>query len=215
MMDALTTGMFDANLDGTGEEAHPDWRNKVDWLGIQYYFRSGVSAANPLLPEPVALTPCTNGFDFGACLQTTNQTFCVPQMGYEFWPEALEATIALGPEIEQLHAPAAFGAALQIAARFTARRHHGVKKIVRNRKAIEHRDHALRRARRVGDEHDRTARRAEPADRIDGRREHLAPVVEHPPHVADRAIVVGRDIGQAGKDWRRRNDHGLCLHSRP
>jgi beta-glucosidase len=93
MMDALKTGMFDANLDGTGDEPHPDWTNKVDWLGIQYYFRSGVSAANPLLPEPVALTPCTNGFDYGACLQTTDPTFCVPQMGYEFWSDGLRTIL--------------------------------------------------------------------------------------------------------------------------
>ncbi|HEY5949209.1 MAG TPA: family 1 glycosylhydrolase, partial [Kofleriaceae bacterium] len=93
MVDALQTGMFDADLDGTGEEAHPDWRNKLDWLGVQYYFRSGVSAANPLLPAPVSLTPCTNGFDFGACLQTTNQTFCVPQMGYEYWADGLREVL--------------------------------------------------------------------------------------------------------------------------
>jgi beta-glucosidase/6-phospho-beta-glucosidase/beta-galactosidase len=93
MMDALTTGVFDADLDGTGEEAHPDWRGKVEWLGIQYYFRSGVSAANPLLPEPVSLAPCTNGFDFGSCLQTTNETFCVPQMGYEFWSDGIRTIL--------------------------------------------------------------------------------------------------------------------------
>ncbi len=53
MMDALTTGMFDANLDGTGEEAHPDWVGTADWLGIQYYFRTGVSGDKPLIPAPV------------------------------------------------------------------------------------------------------------------------------------------------------------------
>jgi beta-glucosidase len=93
MMDALRDGMFDADLDGTGEEAHPEWKDKVDWLGLQYYFRAGVSAANPLLPAPVSLTPCTTGFDFGACLQTTNQTFCVPQMGYEFWSDGLRTVL--------------------------------------------------------------------------------------------------------------------------
>jgi beta-glucosidase len=93
MMDALESGMFDADLDGTGDEAHPDWKGKVDWLGIQYYFRSGVSAANPLIPAPVSLTPCTNGFDFGACLQATNQTFCVPQMGYEFWADGIRTIL--------------------------------------------------------------------------------------------------------------------------
>jgi beta-glucosidase len=93
MMDALQSGMFDADLDGTGEESHPSWRGKVDWLGVQYYFRAGVSAANPLLPAPVSLTPCTTGFDFGSCLQATSQSFCVPQMGYEFWSDGIRTVL--------------------------------------------------------------------------------------------------------------------------
>ncbi|HEU4615600.1 MAG TPA: family 1 glycosylhydrolase, partial [Kofleriaceae bacterium] len=93
MVDALRTGMFDANLDGTGEEAHPDWIGKVDWLGLQYYFRAGVTAGTAILPEPVALTPCLNQVDLGACLQTTNPTFCVPQMGYEFWSDGLRTVL--------------------------------------------------------------------------------------------------------------------------
>lgn len=93
MMDALTTGMFDADLDGVSEEPQPSWAGKVDWLGIQYYFRAGVSGANPLLPAPVSLTPCTTGFDFGSCLPAADPTFCVPRMGYEFWPDGLRTIL--------------------------------------------------------------------------------------------------------------------------
>jgi beta-glucosidase len=93
MMDALTDGMFDANLDGTAEESHPSWIGKTDWLGIQYYFRAGVTGSRSVIPEPVALTPCTTGFDFGSCLQTPNTTFCVPQMGYEFWSDGLRTIL--------------------------------------------------------------------------------------------------------------------------
>ena len=93
MVDAIQTGMFDADLDGTGEEPQPEWQGRLDWLGIQYYFRAGVSGANPLVPAPIALAPCTTGFDFGSCLQTTNQTFCVPQMGYEYWPDGLRTIL--------------------------------------------------------------------------------------------------------------------------
>ena len=93
MMDALTTGMFDADLDGTGEEAHPSWTDSADWLGIQYYFRAGVSGANPIIPAPVALTPCTTGFDFGSCLPASDPTFCVPRMGYEFWSDGLRTIL--------------------------------------------------------------------------------------------------------------------------
>ncbi len=34
-VDALTSGMFDTNLDGTADEAHPDWAGTLDWLGVQ------------------------------------------------------------------------------------------------------------------------------------------------------------------------------------
>ncbi len=93
LVDALTTGFFDANLDQVGDEAHPDWKDTLDWLGVQYYFRAGVSAANPLLPAPILLTPCTQGFNLGSCLQATDETFCVPQMGYEFWSDGIRTVL--------------------------------------------------------------------------------------------------------------------------
>ena len=37
----------------------------------------------------VSLTPCLNGLDLGSCLQTPNRSFCVPQMGYEFWSDGI------------------------------------------------------------------------------------------------------------------------------
>ena len=88
-IDSIVNGTFDADLDGTPDEQHPEWAGRIDWLGLQYYFRAGVTGANPLLPAPVSLTPCTEGFNFGSCLLTTDQTFCVPQMGYEFWADGI------------------------------------------------------------------------------------------------------------------------------
>ena len=29
---------------GDAEESQPDWMGKLDWLGVQYYFRAGVTA---------------------------------------------------------------------------------------------------------------------------------------------------------------------------
>ncbi|HEY5923329.1 MAG TPA: family 1 glycosylhydrolase [Kofleriaceae bacterium] len=92
-IDALRDGTFNSQLIGTPDEQHPDWTGRIDWLGIQYYFRAGVSGANPVIPAPVSLTPCTNGIDFGACLQTTNDTFCVPQMGYEYWADGIRTIL--------------------------------------------------------------------------------------------------------------------------
>jgi len=92
-VDAIVNGGFDSDVDGTIDEQHPEWAGRLDWLGLQYYFRAGVTASPALLPAPVAVTPCFQGFDLGSCLQTTNQSFCVPQMGYEFWADGLRGVL--------------------------------------------------------------------------------------------------------------------------
>lgn len=92
-IDALTAGMFDANLDGTPDEAQPTWANKLDWLGVQYYFRTGVTGQSQAIRE-LGLTPCFGAFDFGACLPPTDPTFCVPTMGYEFYAPGLGTILA-------------------------------------------------------------------------------------------------------------------------
>jgi beta-glucosidase len=88
-IDSIVNGSFDTNIDGTPDEQHPEWAGRLDWLGLQYYFRAGVTAQPALLPSPVSLTACFNGLDFGSCLQTPQPTFCVPQMGYEFWSDGI------------------------------------------------------------------------------------------------------------------------------
>jgi beta-glucosidase len=89
-VDAITTGMFDSNFDGTPDESHPEWANTIDWLGLQYYSRAGVTADPGLLD---GVTPCTNGLDFGACLPAPDPSYCVPQMGYESWPDGFEGVL--------------------------------------------------------------------------------------------------------------------------
>lgn len=86
-VDAALHGTFDTNLDGISDEDHPEWAGTLDWLGLQYYFRAGVSADRAVLPEPLSLTPCFGGFDLGACLPAKDPTFCVPDMGYEGWAQ--------------------------------------------------------------------------------------------------------------------------------
>jgi len=86
--DSVTKGAFDFDLDGTAEEAHADWANTLDWLGVQYYMRAGVTAKNGLIPV-LALTPCFSGVDTGACLPPKDPSFCVPVMGYETYPPGL------------------------------------------------------------------------------------------------------------------------------
>jgi beta-glucosidase len=88
-VDSVRNGTFDADFDGTGEESHPEYRAadgspSIDWLGVQYYFRAGVTAM-PAILAPVGLTPCFGPIDSGACVDPYDPTFVVPAMGYEFW----------------------------------------------------------------------------------------------------------------------------------
>jgi len=85
-IDSIMNGTFDANLDGTPDEQLPEIKNTLDWLGLQYYFRAGVSAQNAIVPV-LNLVPCGSGFDFGACVPPVGGDFtkCVPAMKYEFY----------------------------------------------------------------------------------------------------------------------------------
>lgn len=87
-VDAVRTGAFDANLDGVPEEMHPEWRNHLDWLGVQYYFRAGVSATPEIIPR-VRANVCLPGINLGACVPAADPTHYVPVMGYEFWAPGL------------------------------------------------------------------------------------------------------------------------------
>jgi beta-glucosidase len=96
LVDSLRDGTFDPDLDGEGDEPHPDWAGKLDWLGVQYYFRAGVTA-QPATIGAVGLTPCFGPLDFGACLPPVDPTHWVPSMGYEYWePGLAEILLDLG-----------------------------------------------------------------------------------------------------------------------
>jgi beta-glucosidase/6-phospho-beta-glucosidase/beta-galactosidase len=93
-VDAVRQGKFDGDLDGTLEEDMPEIAGTVDWLGVQYYFRAGVSGTTldgqpgGVLPV-VNVTPCFPPFDFGACLPLEDPTKCIPAMRYEYWEPGL------------------------------------------------------------------------------------------------------------------------------
>lgn len=96
-VDSALHGTFDADLDGNAEEPHPEWAGTVDWLGLQYYFRAGVSADRPLIGAPANFMPCFTGFDNGACLPAPDTSYCVPQMGYEGWTDGIhDVLVAFG-----------------------------------------------------------------------------------------------------------------------
>ena len=111
-VDSVMNGTFDPGLDGTAEELHPEWlwtpegggeaRPSIDWLGLQYYFRAGVTARPALLPV-LNVTPCFGPLNSGACLAPAHETFWVPDMGYEFWPagflDVMRAVAGRYPEL--------------------------------------------------------------------------------------------------------------------
>jgi beta-glucosidase len=82
--DSIVHGGFDADLDQVREEAHPDWRGKLDWLGVQYYSRQGVSAEPQVIPR-LDLMVCFGEFDFGTCVEPADPTHYVPAMDYEYY----------------------------------------------------------------------------------------------------------------------------------
>jgi len=88
LVEAIRAGEFDSDLDGTLDQPLPEIKDTLDWLGVQYYFRAGVTSTPALLPV-VALTPCTNGVDLGACVPPLDPSFCVPSMHYEYWAQGL------------------------------------------------------------------------------------------------------------------------------
>ncbi|TXS62981.1 glycoside hydrolase family 1 protein [Streptomyces sp. sk2.1] len=89
ILDSLWKGSFDTDFDGTADEAHPDWKNTLDWLGIQLYDRTGVSDPGPT-PSPTTL-PVINVDTCGTapCLPASDPSYFIPAMGYESDPTGL------------------------------------------------------------------------------------------------------------------------------
>lgn len=83
-VDALIEGGFDSDLDQVLEESRPEWKGKIDWLGVQYYSRQGVSSTPAIIPV-LDLMPCFGEFDFGSCVPPADPTHFVPALGYEYY----------------------------------------------------------------------------------------------------------------------------------
>ena len=83
-IEALRQGAFDPDVDQVLDEPHPEWQGKLDWLGVQYYLRAGVSADRAIIPV-LDVMVCFGGFDFGSCLPPADDTHWVPSMSYEYY----------------------------------------------------------------------------------------------------------------------------------
>ena len=88
---SILEGSFDADLDQVVEESHPEWEGRLDWLGLQYYFRAGVTGKVTILPGVDAMI-CLAGFvelAAGACLEVGDPSKWVSSMGYEYYEPGL------------------------------------------------------------------------------------------------------------------------------
>lgn len=92
LVDALLAGRFDPDIDGTLDEERPELEGRLDWLGLQYYFRAGVTGNNGVIPV-LELSPCYTTFDFGSCIPPVDPTFCVPDMRYEHYAPGLHTVL--------------------------------------------------------------------------------------------------------------------------
>ncbi|NUP09075.1 MAG: glycoside hydrolase family 1 protein [Polyangiaceae bacterium] len=85
-VDAARSGYVDMDLNQEPETEVEGLEGTIDWLGVQYYSRQGVTGQNPLIPV-LDLTPCFASVDFGACVPPidADKTKCVPAMKYEYY----------------------------------------------------------------------------------------------------------------------------------
>ncbi|MCC6751918.1 MAG: glycoside hydrolase family 1 protein [Deltaproteobacteria bacterium] len=93
MVDALAKGGLDTNLDGTPDEAHPSWKGKQDFVGLQYYYVSATTKMT-IFP-PLTYAPC-NGLIESVVPGALKLMKCptpdpnkLTLMGYEHEPQGL------------------------------------------------------------------------------------------------------------------------------
>lgn len=83
------TGDFDSNMDGVADERLDNWTAPaLDWLGVQYYARMGVTGLYQLSPV-LPFQPCIQPFLTTACVAPVDPTHCVPEMEYEYYEAGL------------------------------------------------------------------------------------------------------------------------------
>lgn len=93
VVDSILNGTFDADLDGEADETHPEWQSDLEWVGVQYYSRMGVTTQPAILPV-VDLTPCFPPLGVGtACMDAAEPTHWIPEMRYEYWEPGLSTIL--------------------------------------------------------------------------------------------------------------------------
>lgn len=86
---SLWQGAFDPKLDGAMTEQHPQWRGTLDWLGVQLYDRTGVSAPGPAPDQNTVPVINVDNCAGPPCLPLLDPSYWVPAMQYEENPQGL------------------------------------------------------------------------------------------------------------------------------
>ncbi len=82
---AARTGGLDTDLDGVVDETLDNWtRDTLDWLGVQYYARLGVTGQYQL-NAVFQFQPCLSPLLMDACVAPADPTHCIPEMEYEYY----------------------------------------------------------------------------------------------------------------------------------
>ncbi len=87
--DSVINGTFDIDINREIDpsEERPEWEGKIDWLGVQYYFRAGVTADAAIQIGLVGGLPCFSGVvipGIQPCLDIEDATKCIPTMQYAY-----------------------------------------------------------------------------------------------------------------------------------
>lgn len=95
-VETLRTGGFDSDLDGTADQTIPGIDPQsppLDWLGVQYYARLGVTGGTQL-SSTLTFAPCLPPILTTACFPVEDESKCVPTMRYEIYEPGLYEILA-------------------------------------------------------------------------------------------------------------------------
>ncbi|MCA9772834.1 MAG: family 1 glycosylhydrolase, partial [Myxococcales bacterium] len=103
-MNAVRAGDLDADFDGAADENHPEWANRIDWAGVQYY--SAAAVVPSTLPPPFTALRCSDNLAAALgdlWLRLLDQAGCPPAPNLDFPLPGYEGTV--GRHFGDVHLP--------------------------------------------------------------------------------------------------------------
>lgn len=90
LLDSLTKGEFDEDLDGKPDDIREEWKGTVDFIGLNHYNRWFVLPL-PILPSPISAFPCPSfrGIELSGFLGCPRIKGEMSDAGYEVYPAGI------------------------------------------------------------------------------------------------------------------------------